>query len=95
MTCASSSINSSLLYAKPQQSSAKGSRAHLRQDMFSFTSDRNTMPIYSHISSQPLDGSVTFQDDTAIRIWVANSSNELRLGWREGKGLTNRSGLGP
>ncbi len=66
MTCASGGVNSSLLYAKPQ-SSARGSRAHLQQDMFSFTPDRNTMPIYSHISCQPLDGSVTFQDDTPIR----------------------------
>ncbi|RXN03342.1 hypothetical protein ROHU_034432 [Labeo rohita] len=60
-------INSSLLYAKPQQSSAKGSRADLQQDMFSFTPGRNTMPIYGHISVQPLDGSVTFQDNMAIR----------------------------
>ncbi len=63
MTCASGGVNSSLLYAKPQ-SSAKGSRAHLQQDMFSFTPDRNTTV---YISCQPLDGSGTFQDDTPIR----------------------------
>lgn len=60
-------INSSLqLYAKPEQSSAKGSRTDIQQDMFSFTPNRNTIPILNHTSVQPLDGSVTFQDDKLI-----------------------------
>lgn len=46
MTCASGGVNSSLLYAEPQ-SSARGRRAHLQQDVFSFTPDRNTM-LQSH-----------------------------------------------